>query len=206
MTGNPHTARRATAAALGALMATGLFATVAHPAHAYALEGQTWVNKRATFDYVIPGANSAAYTAALFRGFEYWNQTSAFKWVVTRKSANPCAQSGANGAGFAATDCGQAFGSGVLGITTYSFTSANRFIHVGTVFNSHVTFSVYDGPLRSGSIDFRRVALHEMGHALGMDHENNPNIPAIMAPDVGNVFKPTADDIRGVRAMYGPPS
>jgi len=54
-------------------------------------------------------------------------------------------------------------------------------------------------------MDFRRVAVHELGHALGLAHENNPNIPAIMAPTISNIEKPQPDDINGVRALYGAP-
>ena len=44
-----------------------------------------------------------------------------------------------------------------------------------------------------------------MGHALGLGHENNRNIPAIMQPLVSNTARPTADDVKGIRALYGPP-
>ena len=87
----------------------------------------------------------------------------------------------------------------------YSYNSANRFIHAGTVFNSNVNFGFYDGALRGNTIDFRRVALHEMGHALGLGHENNSSIPSVMQPFVDNSYRPTLDDVRGVRALYGLP-
>jgi predicted Zn-dependent protease len=200
MTGSAHPARLGTAVTLAALL---IGAAAPTPARAYALEGQIWANRQTNFSYVVPGANSGAFTAALFQALVDWNQTSAFKYKGVRQSADPCASSGRNGAGFGAKACGQAFGSGVLAVTFTTFTSSNRFVHAGTVFNSNVNFSVYGGALKPNATDFRRVAVHEMGHALGMAHENNPNIPAIMAPFVSNIQKPTADDIAGVRAMYG---
>ncbi|HEX4504332.1 MAG TPA: matrixin family metalloprotease [Alphaproteobacteria bacterium] len=173
-------------------------------AQAYSLEGPTWAGKKATFDFLVAGEPSAAFSTALNRSLVIWNEKSAFKWTPVRKQTNPCVQSGPGGAALRTTACGEAFGSGVLGITMFSYNQANHFIHAGTVFNSRANFTIYNGPLRA-SPDFRRVAIHEMGHALGMGHENNTNIPAIMQPFISDTDRPTADDLRGIRAMYGQP-
>jgi predicted Zn-dependent protease len=172
------------------------------PAQAYALEGPKWSTLRVNFRYVIPG-RSAAISNAFVQAMAFWNRVSTFKWVAVNLSGNPCNTAGVNDAAFSTTACGQAFGSGVLAITFYDFTSNNRMTRAATVFNSHVAFSVYSGPLRPDTMDFGRVALHELGHALGLAHENNPNIPAIMAPTISNIQRPQPDDINGVRALYG---
>jgi hypothetical protein len=107
-----------------------------------------------------------------------------------------------NGAAFGANDCGDAFGSGTLAVTTYTTTLGNFFAHAGIVFNSNVGFLSYDGSLKT-NLDFKRVALHELGHVLGLDHENDPSIPAIMAPDISNIYQLQPDDIAGAVSLYG---
>ena len=51
-----------------------------------------------------------------------------------------------------------------------------------------------------GINDFRRIAVHELGHGLGLGHEDS--VEAIMQSLAGDIEYPTADDIAGVNFLY----
>lgn len=62
-------------------------------------------------------------------------------------------------------------------------------------------WALFDGPGKG--IDFVRVACHELGHALGMNHIGSGNL---LAPVYSlNIWTPQAGDIADMQARYGPP-
>lgn len=184
-----------------------LFLNIAMPIQAFELSGRSWPGAEASFFTAIPGA-SGLWQQSFEEAMGRWNGSTGFRFVAVNSSVNACLDDFKNGAMFADDVCGTPFGSSTLAVTLSSFVvGSGALVETDILFNSAESWSVYDGPISNGAIDFRRVAVHELGHALGLDHET-VNL-AIMNPFVGNTFSPIADDIAGAAAIYGtgtPPS
>ena len=200
-----------------------LFAGLPLAALAYNLDGNRWVNGIATFHVAIPGI--APSGISWNEGFEdalaQWSDQTAFTFLVDNNVVDPCAGfsandtgddfpdgdgDGLNSAGFGDDVCGNDFGDSVLAITLTLAAPGNlgfAFIDQADIlFNNAFDWDIYTGD-RKQIVDFRRVALHELGHAMGLGHESS-NL-AIMAPAITNLDTLQADDIEGANALYDGP-
>lgn len=111
---------------------------------------------------------------------------------------------------FASDIFGDPFGSRTLAVTLTRRAgfSGMRHIESDIIFNNSQTWDSYRGNTRS-SRDIQRVALHEIGHLLGLLHpdEDNPpqTVAAIMNSTVSNTFTLQPDDIEGINILYNTP-
>lgn len=187
---------------------------------AYVLSGARWLDGTTVMNNGISriSLSGVPFESAFNEAAEAWNETP-FNFQLDPEYVNPCegysrSDSGTgfpngNGNGINSIDfrddvCGNDFGDGVLAIAlSFSFGNTLGFANTAEsdiIFNDSFNWNVYDGPLQS-RIDFRRVALHELGHVLGLGHELIE--PAIMAPQISSLDALTADDIAGATVMYG---
>ncbi|MDP2125765.1 MAG: matrixin family metalloprotease [Pseudohongiella sp.] len=156
------------------------------------------------------------WSVALRQAAQEWNEKTDFTFDISGEYRDPCAGTATgsrpdflNGVGFGTTVCGEAFNSTTIAVTV-SYRRSNilgslEFEEADIVFNSNLNFDVYDGPLRINSnnapvYDFRRVALHEFGHVIGLDHDDRQ--AAIMNSRIGSLSRLQQDDIAGVNALY----
>lgn len=104
---------------------------------------------------------------------------------------------------------GRTFESNTLAVTVSWWSGSTR-VEADVIFNDKMSWNSYRGGSRSGAsggalYDFRRVAIHEFGHALGLGHpdEAGQNVTSIMNSRYSNQELLAADDIDGAVALYG---
>ncbi|XVE84991.1 hypothetical protein DITRI_Ditri17bG0056300 [Diplodiscus trichospermus] len=97
---------------------------------------------------------------------------------------------------------GESF-DGVLGTLAHAFSPTNGRFHLDMEENWVVSGDVTRSPL-SSAVDLESVAVHEIGHLLGLGHSSVED--AIMYPTISSRTKKVElgnDDIEGIQFLYG---
>jgi hypothetical protein len=153
---------------------------------------------------------SESWGASAAGALAVWNShiTATQLAAVHDSAASRGPRNGVNNVYFSNNVNGQAWGSGVLAVTiTYSAGSATT--ETDVLFNNNLAWNSYRGATRfaNGSqvYDFHRIALHEFGHALGLDHPDakGQSVSALMNSRISALDALTSDDIRGAQSLYG---
>jgi Matrixin len=182
-------------------------------ANGYSLEpgNPEWSPGNVTFVLSFGGGSrslsdgSTSWDQAGAAALAVWNQymQSVQLNIVTNDSAPVSQRDGVNSVAFSSTFFGSSFGSNTLGITGYSY-SGGRMTEANTLLSTHWTWDSYRGPQRN-AVDIRRVLIHEIGHALGLDHpdQHGQHVAAVMNSVISNIDTAVTDDINGIQAIYG---
>lgn len=89
--------------------------------------------------------------------------------------------------------------NGTGGTIAHAFAPTNGTLH----FDADENWSLGPGPV-ANAIDFKSVALHEIGHLLGLSHSEHQDAVMWRSISRGVVKdKLTSDDIQGIKVLYG---
>ena len=162
-----------------------------------------------------PSPKFTFYSGDLIGSDDLWKeafQEAAARWndtatgfvitVVAESATGQCTSELTNTASFRDDVCGDEFGAGVLAVARNVYIPVlNEFVKSEIFFNRAQPFNVYDGDQKPFASDFRRVAIHELGHSMGLDHSAATD--SIMYAFSNNTFIPKLEEVNFLRAVYG---
>lgn len=201
---------RLAAVCIGIVLAGG-FAT---RAFGYALEHQQWPDgtipmrlQLAPPSYPLQDG-STSWNAVARNAMDLWNlQLGRVQFTTTEADpATPAADGDRiNSVQFSDTVYGDKFGGTTLAVTLLDDNGAGVTTEADVLFNTKVSFNSYRGKLEGSVQDFHRIAIHELGHVLGLDHPDDAgqHVTAIMNSIISDLDHLAADDIQGAQSLYG---
>ena len=178
-------------------------------ASAFNIDGSKWPTGEIEFYVGMNGTSASGITwnAAFIAAMNDWNTQTPFNFLLRGESRDPCVIDYLNSVAFSDDLCGSAFGSNTLAVTLVRYQSTILgkpiFVEADIIVDQNENLDIYDGRILNfgrKALDFRRIALHELGHAIGLEHESDN--AAIMAPTISNLDRLQADDIAGAEKLY----
>jgi hypothetical protein len=183
----------------------------AHSLFGYAIGEESWTRNRTVVMQLSLGApnvlsdGSAGFNESAQDALNIWNPYLAHLSLtaILASPVTPASGDDEMSVLFSKTVFGDSFGSGTLAVTILSF-RGTVMEETDTVFNSAYLWDSYRGLLNPSVFDFRRVAIHEFGHSLGLDHPDQAGqkVAAIMNSRVSDIDTVQPDDIAGVKSIY----
>lgn len=192
------------------------------PVLAFVFTGVSWPTNTTINMQLALGATSVAlqdgsgtWNNSAANALGIWNQQLQGVQFSSTQTSGTTGSAGdrVNTVFFSNTVFGEAFGANTLAVTIWRYQTSAPTVttEADVVFNTSKKFNSYRGPIQSDArtgvptYDFRRVALHEFGHVLGLDHpdeKGQPGITALMNSQTSDLETLAADDIAGANQLY----
>jgi len=211
--------RRISNRALKSAFFLALAASLPATVQAYVLEDSHWqipdvpIRVQMGPADIVLADGSIDFDSSVENAMALWNEQMAamqFSWTEAPPGTPAMEGDGVSSMQFSSTVYGDDFGKGVLAVTLIDAVgSANT--ETDILFNDANLFNSYRGAyaIFGGIVyfDLHRIALHELGHSLGLDHpdEHNQTVAAIMNSQISDLYTLHQDDIDGAVALYGAP-
>ena len=180
-------------------------------AYSFELTGKKWIGGRATIFFSMPGISDSgvSWNSAFNAAANEWNEKTAFDITASPIYRDPCLWDSLNSIKFAADICGQEFNDATLAVTVLKYTKQqlgpDAITEADIFIKEDVSFDIFDGErfqlgISPEAIDFGRTVLHELGHVIGLEHEDSQN--SIMQSKYSDIFSLQPDDIAGANKLY----
>ncbi|PKI56208.1 hypothetical protein CRG98_023403 [Punica granatum] len=196
--GNPDIVNGTTSMSSGKTTSS-LFHTVGH--YTFFPGTPRWPEDRRDLTYAfLPGNNLPETAKAAFtRAFQRWAEVTPLTFTETSSYGAADIR-----IGFFSGDHGdgEAF-DGVLGTLAHAFSPPNGMFHLDRDENWMVEGDVTQASV-STTVDLESVAVHEIGHLLGLGHSSVEE--SIMYPTISSRTRKVdlaADDVQGIQILYG---
>ncbi|MEJ2552700.1 MAG: matrixin family metalloprotease [Gammaproteobacteria bacterium] len=170
-----------------------------------------WYNPRQSLVLNFGGTYNDSAVVAMGE----WNGIGTpMQWSVGKGAAQPCNSADhINSGGWRATTCDNAAFGDAIAVTKRSYEKIGDTWYLSDTDiladSAQLWSPYYTGAIRTDASgrriqDFRRVFLHELGHALGLDHPDDAGqtVTAIMNSQISSIDSLQLDDINGIIALY----
>ncbi|KAK6164106.1 hypothetical protein DH2020_000970 [Rehmannia glutinosa] len=157
----------------------------------YAFSGYSWPPNKRNLTISFPtGTRKDAYAPVEF-ALTRWGNVSPFKFTyIDNFDLSEVKIS------FERRDHGDGYPfDGPYGILAHSFFPSDGRLH----FDGDENWTTYD---EKGNFDLQTVALHELGHILGLAHSQDPKALMFAYIGRGETKDITPDDIQGIKSLY----